>query len=150
MRESRIELGAAAARHSAWLNREHDRLDARLASAFLQTVWGTAAAARREFEAFRRELTAHVKAAERRLFAAIDGLDAPTLALEQFEWKDHTRELQHALAGVRHELRAESLGGYESLGALRRAMRRHRHHEHHLLELAGADASASVPAEAFL
>lgn len=151
MRNSRFDLAGIAAPHAVWMSREHSRLDARLASAFLQTVWGSGPEARREFAAYRNEMSAHLKEGERRFFSALGPLDERTRTIERFEWKAHTRDIQEALAAVQRELRGPSAHRYEAFAALRRAMRRHRRHEQHLLQLACVvEVQTPRRAEAFL
>lgn len=151
MRNTRVDIDGLAAQHAAWMNREHNRLDARLATVFLHTVWGSAPEARKEFDIYRRELAAHLTEAERRLFSALRGLDEGTRTMELFEWRAHKRDLRHALGAVQRELRQATVWRYDALGALRRAMRRHRRHEHHLLQLVGAvEPRAARTLEAFL
>jgi hypothetical protein len=148
MRQSRLGVRDFSA---AWFDRQNDRLDARLASAFLQTIWGSEASARREFEACRQEMSSHLKGGERRVFAAIATLDERTQALERFEWKTHTRDLHQAFAAVARELRLATGGRYTAFAALRRALHRHRRHQHHLLKLAASVEVATPHAvEAFL
>src|SRR5688572_12465387 len=123
MRQSRLDArDFNAAPHATWIDRQNEQLDARLASAFLETVWGSEASARREFEACRQDVSAQLKEGERRLFSALDGLDDRARALERFEWRTHTRDLQQAFAAVARELRVASGGRYTAFAALRRAL----------------------------
>ena len=141
---------AVTVQHAAWMVREHNRLDARLASTFLKTVWGSAFEARREFGAYSQELAAHIDEGERRFFSAIAPLDERTRAMERFEWKAHTRDVQQAILAVQRELRRSTVSRYEAFAVLRRALRRHRRHEEHLLQIAGAGRRAPRLTEAFL
>jgi hypothetical protein len=118
-----------------WLAGEHQKLDARLASVFMHTIWGAVPETRRELSAYRSALTTHLRRAERRFFAGLAGFDERTVAMERLEWKAHVHDLQGVLAGLERELRAASAALYDGFGTLRRALRRQRSHEARLMEL---------------
>ena len=128
-----------------WLAREHNRLDARLAGVFIQSIWGAASDTRRELSTYRGELQAHLKDAERRFFAGLESLDERTVAMERLEWKAHVRDLQQVLSQVERELRSSSRTVYETFATLRRGLRRHRAHEDRLLQLVSLPRRARTP-----
>jgi len=118
------------------LTTQHNSLDARLSAVFLQAAWGAMDGARREFEAFRLDLDAHLRESERDLFANLVALDERDLALERIEWRSHVRDLQRIVLAVERELTAPGdVVLYESFGVLRREMRRHCAHDERLLRL---------------